>query len=195
MSLPDDDDTKHNVVRLGTETLFAIAEQLRRMYDADLRTKPSEELERLMRRIERGDAVRELLRSKPRPAGLAERRERLDAIGSTCPPAADVSLEAADANGVAAEWSLAPGSNPSRVLLFFHGGGYCSGSIMSHRGMVTAVGRAAGVRTLAVAYRLAPEHPFPAAIEDARAAYGFLLDHGIAVPRIVVGGDSAGGGL
>ena len=57
MSLPDEDDTKHNVVRLGTETLFAIAEQLRRMYDADLRTKPSEELERLMRRIERGEDV------------------------------------------------------------------------------------------------------------------------------------------
>ena len=57
MSLPDDDDCKHNVVRLGTETLFAIAEQLRRMYDADLRTKPSEELERLMRRIERGEDV------------------------------------------------------------------------------------------------------------------------------------------
>ena len=56
MSLPDDD-TKHNVVRLGTETLFAIAEQLRRMYDADLRTKPSEELERLMQRIERGEDV------------------------------------------------------------------------------------------------------------------------------------------
>ena len=86
------------------------------------------------------DAVRELLRSKPRPAGFAERRERLDAIGSTYPPDADVSLEATDANGVAAEWSLAPGSDPSRVLLFFHGGGYCSGSIMSHRGMVTAVG-------------------------------------------------------
>jgi|SRR6478735_1428509 hypothetical protein len=58
MSLPDtDDDTKHNVVRLGTETLFAIAEQLRQMYDADLRTKPSEKLERLMRRIERGEDV------------------------------------------------------------------------------------------------------------------------------------------
>jgi hypothetical protein len=58
MSLPDsDDDMKHNVVRLGTETLFAIAEQLRRMYDADLRTKPSEKLERLMQRIERGEDV------------------------------------------------------------------------------------------------------------------------------------------
>ena len=72
------------------------------------------------------DAVRELLRSKPRPAGFAERRPRLDAIGSTYPPDADIGLEATDANGVAAEWSLAPGSDPSRVLLFFHGGGYCS---------------------------------------------------------------------
>jgi epsilon-lactone hydrolase len=141
------------------------------------------------------DAVRELLRSRPRPIGFAERRERLDAIGSTSPVATDIRLEATDANGVAAEWSLAPGSDPSRVLLFFHGGGYCSGSIVSHRGMVTEVGRSARVRTLAVAYRLAPEHPFPAALEDARAAYGFLLDHGIAAPRIVVGGDSAGGGL
>ncbi len=141
------------------------------------------------------DAVRELLRSRPRPTGFAERRERLDAIGSTSPVATDIRLEATDANGVAAEWSLAPGSDPSRVLLFFHGGGYCSGSIVSHRGMVTEVGRSARVRTLAVAYRLAPEHPFPAALEDARAAYRFLLDHGIAAPRIVVGGDSAGGGL
>jgi len=141
------------------------------------------------------DAVRELLRSRPRPTGFAERRERLDAIGSTSPVATDIRLEATDANGVAAEWSLASGSDPSRVLLFFHGGGYCSGSIVSHRGMVTEGGRSTRVRTLAVAYRLAPERPFPAALEDARAAYGFLLDHGIAAPRIVVGGDSAGGGL
>ena len=141
------------------------------------------------------DAVRELLRSKPRPAGLAERRERIDAIGSASPPARDIRLEPTVANGIPAEWSLAPGSDPSRVLLFFHGGGYCSGSIMSHRGMVTEAGRAARLRTLAVAYRLAPEHPFPAAIEDARAAYRFLLDQGILTSNIVVGGDSAGGGL
>jgi acetyl esterase/lipase len=141
------------------------------------------------------DAVRELLRSKPRPAGFAERRERLDAIGSTAPLARDINLEPIDANGVPAEWSLAPGSDASRVLLFLHGGGYCSGSIVSHRGMVTEAGRAAGARTLAVAYRLAPEHPFPAALEDARAAYGFLLDQGIASSKIAIGGDSAGGGL
>jgi epsilon-lactone hydrolase len=141
------------------------------------------------------DAIRELLRSKPRPAGFAERRERLDAIGSTSPPAGDIRLEPIDANGVAAEWSLAPGSDPSKVLLFFHGGGYCSGSIVSHRGMVTEAGRAARARTLAVGYRLAPEHPFPAAIEDARSAYRFLLDQGVAPVKIAIAGDSAGGGL
>jgi len=141
------------------------------------------------------DAVRELLRSKPRPASFPERRERLDAIGSTSPLAGDIKLEPIDANGVPAEWSLAPGSDASKVLLFFHGGGYCSGSIVSHRGMVTEVGRAAGARTLAVGYRLAPEHPFPAAIEDARSAYRFLLDQGIAPSKIAIGGDSAGGGL
>src|SRR6266511_3961292 len=141
------------------------------------------------------DAIRELLRSKPRPAGFAERRERLDAIGSTSPPAGDIRLEPIDANGVAAEWSLALGSDPSKVLLFFHGGGYCSGSIVSHRGMVTEAGRAARARTLAVGYRLAPEHPFPTAIEDARSAYRFLLDQGVAPSKIAIAGDSAGGGL
>src|SRR6266849_7292782 len=104
------------------------------------------------------DAIRKLLSSKPRPVGWAERRERLDEVGSTWPIAADVICESVDCHGVPAEWSLAPGSDPARVLLFFHGGGYCSGSIVSHRGMVTEVGRAAQVRTLAVAYRLAPEH-------------------------------------
>ena len=138
--------------------------------------------------------MRELLRSQPRPVGWAARRSRLDAVGAH-PPAADIALQAADANGVPAEWSLAPGSDPARVLLFFHGGGYCSGSITSHRGMVTETGRAAGVRTLAVGYRLAPEHPYPAALDDALAAYGFLLEQGIAPAHIAIGGDSAGGGL
>ena len=141
------------------------------------------------------DAIRELLRSKPRPVGLSERRERLDSIGSVHPIASDISLEAGHAGAVPIEWSLAPGSDPSRVLLYFHGGGYISGSIVSHRGMVVEAGRAAGVRTLAVGYRLAPEHPFPAALEDARAAYDFLLAQGIVPQHIAVAGDSAGGGL
>jgi monoterpene epsilon-lactone hydrolase len=79
--------------------------------------------------------------------------------------------------------------------MFFHGGGYCSGSIRSHRRMVTEAGRAAEARTLAVAYRLAPEHPFPAALDDAWTAWHFLRNRGIAAQRIGIGGDSAGGGL
>jgi epsilon-lactone hydrolase len=79
--------------------------------------------------------------------------------------------------------------------MFFHGGGYCSGSIASHRRMVTEAGRCAGARTLAVGYRLAPEHPFPAAFDDALVAWRFLRRQGIAAARIAVGGDSAGGGL
>jgi monoterpene epsilon-lactone hydrolase len=141
------------------------------------------------------DAVRALLRSQPRPVGWSERRGRLDAVGQAYPVASDIALEAVDAGGVPAEWSLAPGSDRARVLLFFHGGGYCSGSIASHRDMVTRVGRAGGVRTLALGYRLAPEHPFPAALDDALAAYGFLLDQGIAPDKTAIGGDSAGGGL
>ena len=139
--------------------------------------------------------VRALLRSKPRPIGWAERRQRLDAIGSVWPVADDVKLEAVDAGGLQGEWSVVPGSDSSHVLMFFHGGGYCSGSIVSHRRMVTEAGRAAGTRTLAVAYRLAPEHPFPAAYDDALTAWRFLRNQGIPVSQIALGGDSAGAGL
>jgi acetyl esterase/lipase len=96
---------------------------------------------------------------------------------------------------VPGEWSIAQGSDGTRVLMFFHGGGYCSGSILSHRRMVTEAGRAAGIRTLAVSYRLAPEHPFPAAFDDALIAWRFLRRQGVAPKRIAIGGDSAGGGL
>jgi acetyl esterase/lipase len=109
--------------------------------------------------------------------------------------AEDVKHGAVDLDGVPGEWSIAPGSDASRVLMFFHGGGYCSGSIASHRRMVTEAGRCAGARTLAVGYRLAPEHPFPAAFDDALVAWRFLRRQGIAAARIAVGGDSAGGGL
>ena len=140
-------------------------------------------------------AVRALLSSKPRPVGWAERRRRLDDVGACWPVADDVKLEPVDLDGVPGEWSIAPGSDASRVLLFFHGGGYCSGSIASHRRMVTEAGRAAGLRTLAVGYRLAPEHPFPAAFGDALTAWRYLRKHAVAAAHLAVGGDSAGGGL
>jgi epsilon-lactone hydrolase len=141
-------------------------------------------------------AIRTLLASKPRPEGWAQRRARLDEVGSVWSVAADVKLAAVDlGSGMRGEWSIAPGSDEKRVLIYFHGGGYCSGSIRSHRRLVTEAGRAAGVRTLALDYRLAPEHPFPAAFDDALAAWRFVRAQGIAAANIAVGGDSAGGGL
>jgi monoterpene epsilon-lactone hydrolase len=87
-----------------------------------------------------------LLSSKPRPLGWAERRQRIDEVGSVWPVAGDVTLAAVDLGGVPGEWSIVPGSDASRVIMFFHGGGYCSGSIRSHRRMVSEAGRAAGMR-------------------------------------------------
>ena len=141
------------------------------------------------------DAIRALLGSKPRPVGWAERRRRLDEVGSIWPVATDVKCDAVDCDGVPGEWSLVPGSDASHVVLYFHGGGYCSGSIASHRRLVTEAGRAARVRTLAIEYRRAPEHPYPAAHEDALTAWRFLRRQGIAAENIAVGGDSAGGNL
>jgi hypothetical protein len=118
--------------------------------------------------------IRALLSSKPRPQGWAERRARLDEVGSVWRVAADVKLTAVDLGGVRGEWSIVRGSDDARVLIYFHGGGYCSGSIRSHRRLVSEAGRAAGIRTLAVEYRLAPEHPFPAAFDDALTAWRFV---------------------
>src|SRR5215211_6757704 len=130
------------------------------------------------------DAVRALLSAKPRPIGWPERRKRLDEVGTVWPVADDVKFLAVDVNGMPGEYSTVPGSDPSRVLMFFHGGGYCSGSIQSHRRLVTEAGRAAGMRTLAVGYRLAPENKFPAALNDAVTAWRFLREHGIPAEHI-----------
>src|ERR1700677_2678789 len=96
--------------------------------------------------------IRTLLSSKPRPHGWAERRARLDEVGSVWPVAGDVELTTVDLDGVGGEWSIVPGSEQNCVLLYFHGGGYCSGSLRSHRRLVSEAGRAAAMRTLAVEY-------------------------------------------
>jgi epsilon-lactone hydrolase len=140
-------------------------------------------------------AIRRMLAARPRPADLTERRQRLDGLGSQYPMPVDVRVESVEADGVAAEWTTMPGADPARVILFLHGGGYISGSLLSHRHMIAQAGREAGARTLALGYRLAPEHPFPAALEDAVAGYRFLLSQGFAPQRIVMAGESAGGGL
>jgi len=141
------------------------------------------------------DAIRRILEANPRPAGLGERRQRLDALGEQYPLPADVRVEAAAANGVSAEWTATPEADSERVILYLHGGGYTTGSLKSHRHMVAQAGREARARTMALDYRLAPEHPFPAAVEDAVIGYRFLLSRGFSANRIAVAGDSAGGGL
>jgi monoterpene epsilon-lactone hydrolase len=141
------------------------------------------------------DAVRALLRSKPRPVDWPARRKRLDEVGTVWPVADDVEFTAVDVNGMPCEYSIVPGSDSFRVLMFFHGGGYCSGSIQSHRRWVTEAGRAARMQTLAVAYRLAPEHAFPAAYDDALNAWRFLRNQGIDAAKIAIAGDSAGASL
>jgi acetyl esterase/lipase len=104
-------------------------------------------------------------------------------------------FEKVRARGVPAEWFRPPEVASDRVLLYLHGGGYVLGSIDTHRDAICRLCEAAGVTGLAIDYRLAPEHRFPAQLEDAVAAYRWLIDQGIAPGHIVVAGESAGGGL
>lgn len=101
---------------------------------------------------------------------------------------------AVDAGGVACEWQT-PEAAGDGVVLYVHGGGYVAGSIASHRNLTGHLAKASGCRVLSVDYRLAPEHPHPAPVEDSVAAYRWLLDQGVEPGNIAISGDSAGGGL
>lgn len=133
--------------------------------------------------------LREIL--KP-GTSLADMRAGFD--GAAAPVAPDVSLTPVTVGGRPAEW-IAPPNAGDAVVLFLHGGGYVIGSIVSHRDLAARIGRAAAARVLLIDYRLAPEHPYPAAVEDAVAAYRDLLGQGIRPAQIAIAGDSAGGGL
>jgi acetyl esterase/lipase len=107
----------------------------------------------------------------------------------------DVEIESADADGVPAEWQIIAGASEEKVLLYFHGGGFIFGSAHNQRPLTVAFGKAAEMRVLSVDYRLAPEYPFPAALEDCTKAYQWLLRKGFKPSNIVIAGDSAGGNL
>jgi acetyl esterase/lipase len=126
---------------------------------------------------------------------IEELRAAQEQKAAQFPVPSDVTCEPCDLDGVSAEWISTPGTVANRVLLYFHGGGYYRGAISTVREMVSRMSRASGVRGLAIEYRLAPEHPFPAAVEDALTSYRWLLAEGYDSKHIVVGGDSAGGGL
>jgi acetyl esterase/lipase len=140
-------------------------------------------------------ALRAKLLSRPRSTDYRQRRKDIDERGLAYGLATDVKVETVSANGVAAEWTSTPNAARDAAILYVHGGGYVIGSLDSHRHLVAETGRAANAVALALDYRLAPEHPFPAAVEDAVAGYRFLLAQGFKPGRIAIAGDSAGGGL
>jgi epsilon-lactone hydrolase len=143
------------------------------------------------------DVVRAHLAKLPPSAAMtiAERRAQYDRAERVFPTPPDVAIEVVTAAARPAEWLRPPGARTDAVVLYLHGGGYVIGSPRSHRHLAAAIAAAAGTAALLVDYRLAPEHPFPAALDDAVAAYQWLLGRGLAPSRIVVAGDSAGGGL
>lgn len=140
-------------------------------------------------------ALREVIAKRVRSDDIGQRRRDIDARGKQYGLPADVIVEPVTANGVKAEWTATPDADRSKAVLYLHGGGYVIGSLDSHRHVAAEAGRAARARTLALDYRLAPEHPFPAAVDDAVAGYRFLLAGGVSPGGIIIAGDSAGGGL
>src|SRR4030095_322555 len=109
--------------------------------------------------------------------------------------APDAKVEKVDAGGVQAEWVMAPACDTGREILYLHGGGYAIGSLNTHRRLAYDISAASAAKVLLIDYRLAPEHPFPAAVDDAAAAWRWLLQQGFAANRMAIAGDSAGGGL
>jgi monoterpene epsilon-lactone hydrolase len=140
-------------------------------------------------------ALREMLAQRPKVTDIAERRRAMDGYAQLFPTAGDIAVAKVSANGVPAEWTSAPGADTRRAVLYLHGGGYVFGSLDSHRHLASEIARDVGGRTLALHYRLAPESPFPAPVEDSVAGYRYLLAQGIQPTNIALAGDSAGGGL
>jgi len=143
------------------------------------------------------DVVRAHLAKLPPSDSLtvAERRAQYERAEKAFPTPPEVKVERVSAPVAPAEWLRPPGAAAGRVVLYLHGGGYVIGSPRSHRHLAAAVAVAGQASALLLDYRLAPEHPYPAAVDDATAAYRWRLDQGIAPGHIVIGGDSAGGGL
>ena len=151
---------------------------------------PSDEMQQLLRVLHERQA-----HAPATPPPLAEERADFAPAGPLHPIPDDVRVTEVSAGGVPAHWLDAPGTDPDRVLLFLHGGGFRFGSLRSDGELAARIGRASGMRVLFVEYRLAPEHPYPAAIDDVRSAWRWLVERGGAPRAAAVAGDSAGGGL
>src|SRR5258708_29880864 len=130
-----------------------------------------------------------------RPPTVAEERASYELIADLWPVPRDVSITPVEVAGRPAEWRTAWGGGHGRTVLYLHGGGYVIGSLATHRDLASRVSRSSASRVLLLDYRLAPEHPFPAAVEDALAAFRWLLSQGRDPRCLAIAGDSAGGGL
>jgi acetyl esterase/lipase len=128
-------------------------------------------------------------------ADIPTLRRRVDRFSGAAPTPHGVAVRPLDAGGVPAERVIPRGTPRDRCLLYLHGGAWCMGSPRTHRRLVADLASGAGVRAVSVDYRLAPEHPYPAGLDDCVAAYHWLLDRRVDPSRIVVAGDSAGGNL
>jgi len=126
---------------------------------------------------------------------VAEHRASIEQLCRFFKPIGPIRGEPVVAGGVPAEWVVPEDAQPSRAILFIHGGSFVAGSIASHRTLAGNVAIASKTRALLIDYRLAPEHPFPAGLEDSVAAYEWLLTQGLAPGQVIVAGDSAGGTL
>jgi len=125
---------------------------------------------------------------------IAEQRAKQEKTARLFKISKDILVEKCNINGIPAEFISAAGSKPG-VILYLHGGAYALGSVSVHREFLSRLAKASQIKVLAIDYRLAPEHPFPAALEDTLAAYHWLISEGYHPTTIVIAGDSAGGGL
>lgn len=139
------------------------------------------------------DGIGRLYAGWGRETSIIQMRRQWDAFLSHSRIPAEV--EGLDANGVSCRWVMGAGARRARVILYLHGGGYQIGSAISHHNVMARLSQASRCHVLGVNYRLAPEHRFPAPIDDVLAAYQWLLDQGIQPSNIAFCGDSAGGGL
>jgi acetyl esterase/lipase len=141
--------------------------------------------------------VLEILKSRPAGSGRQPTVEQLRAGMEKVAErvATDIKCEPVSVGGIRGEWIIPPETVAERAILYLHGGGYVMGSVNTHRALIARIARASRARALALEYRLAPEHPFPAAVEDATNAYRWLLAQNFNSGKIAVAGDSAGGGL
>lgn len=119
--------------------------------------------------------------------------ERFSDFGDQMPE--EIAREPVDVGGVPGTWFSPVDADPDRVILYYHGGGYVTGSVDGYRVFLGQLAQVCGIRVLGIDYRLAPEHPYPAAVEDAATAYRWLLANGFAPEHVAIAGDSAGGGL